>query len=167
MDFSINVSGLDEINNILKQLPENLGRRAANTAVRAGGMTIRKAIMAKLPDGSKVAKSIKVKKQRDVQGKTTYIVYCAAPLAHLREYGTAPHIIVAGVNTNRKSSTQTGKKALSDGTTIFGKVVHHPGTQAQPFFRPAVDESAELAIAKMREVMARAVARAAQKWIES
>jgi HK97 gp10 family phage protein len=169
MDFSIKITGLDQINAVLKQLPENIGRRAANTAVRAAGMTIRKAIMARIPKGKtgNLAKSIKVKKQRDQQGKTTYTVYSSAPHAHLVEYGTAPHIIVAGRKTNRKSTYETGKKTLSDGSSIFGTQINHPGAKAEPFFRPAFDESAERALANMREVMAKAVARAATKWVES
>jgi HK97 gp10 family phage protein len=168
MDFSLNISGFDEINAILKQLPENLGRRAANTAVRVAAMTIRKAVMARRPDSNgKIAKSVKVKKLKDQPGKTAYRVYCAAPNAHLLEFGTAPHVIVAGRNSGRKSFTETGKKVLSDGSNIFGTQVNHPGAHAKPFFRPAVDESAERAIANMREVLAKAVARAAQKWVDS
>lgn len=43
------------------------------------------------------------------------------------EYGTRPHIIQSHGNyplRNRK----TGQ--------VFGRLVHHPGTQAQPFIRP-------------------------------
>jgi HK97 gp10 family phage protein len=46
------------------------------------------------------------------------------------EFGTRPHTIT--VKTAR---------VLSDGKTIFGKRVQHPGTQAQPFMRPAVDRN--------------------------
>lgn len=45
------------------------------------------------------------------------------------EYGSAPHTI-----------RSTGPWPLRNGETgeTFGRVVHHPGTPAQPFIRPAV-----------------------------
>lgn len=50
------------------------------------------------------------------------------------EVGTKPHVIRSGGDyplRNRK----TGQ--------IFGKVVHHPGTTAQPYLRPALDDLSE------------------------
>ena len=46
------------------------------------------------------------------------------------EYPTAPHIIRAAPG---KMLHFTGK----DGNDVFAKEVHHPGTDAQPFIRPA------------------------------
>lgn len=46
------------------------------------------------------------------------------------EFGTRPHVI-----------TIKNAKALSDGKTIFGVRVNHPGTKAQPFMRPAMDRN--------------------------
>lgn len=45
------------------------------------------------------------------------------------EYGSRPHLIVSH-----------GSWPLRDRATgqVFGRVVHHPGTPAQPFMRPAV-----------------------------
>lgn len=47
------------------------------------------------------------------------------------EYGTSPHII-RPINTKALKFKVGGK-------TIFAKVVHHPGTNAQPFFRTSLD----------------------------
>jgi hypothetical protein len=48
------------------------------------------------------------------------------------ELGTKPHLIVAH-----------GPYPLRDKHgRVFGRVVHHPGTQAQPFLRPALDDLA-------------------------
>jgi hypothetical protein len=44
------------------------------------------------------------------------------------EYGTGPHEIRI-----KKA------KVLTDGKNFFGKVVQHPGTEAVPFMRPAID----------------------------
>jgi HK97 gp10 family phage protein len=46
------------------------------------------------------------------------------------EYGTRAHVIKI-----------KNKKGLSDGTNFFGKSVQHPGTQAQPFLRPAYNKA--------------------------
>ena len=43
------------------------------------------------------------------------------------EFGTVAHKI-----------SVKSKKALSDGKSVFGKTVNHPGTQEQPFLRPAL-----------------------------
>jgi hypothetical protein len=45
------------------------------------------------------------------------------------EYGTKPHLITSHGNYPLRS--RTGQ--------VFGKVVHHPGTKAQPFLRPSLD----------------------------
>lgn len=49
------------------------------------------------------------------------------------EYGTIPHKIRV-----------KNKKVLSDGKTIFGKEVNHPGTQAQPFIRPSLHQLSKI-----------------------
>jgi len=47
------------------------------------------------------------------------------------EYGTSPHLI--------RPREKKALKFKKDNKTIFAKEVHHPGTNAQPFFRPALD----------------------------
>ena len=47
------------------------------------------------------------------------------------EFGTKPHVIRAR-NAHVLANTRTGD--------MFGPVVHHPGTKAQPFLRPALDD---------------------------
>ncbi len=48
------------------------------------------------------------------------------------EYGTSPHII--------RPKSAKALKFSSKGKTIFSKKINHPGTPAQPFFRPALDQ---------------------------
>ena len=64
----------------------------------------------------------------DVEDDGTINFYMMAHGAHI-EYGTKPHVIKA-----------KNKKVLSDGKNIYGKVVNHPGTQAQPFIRPSLHQ---------------------------
>lgn len=55
--------------------------------------------------------------------------YPKASYAPYVEFGTAPHIIRA-VNKRVLANTQTGQ--------VFGPVVHHPGTKANPFMERIV-----------------------------
>ncbi len=57
-------------------------------------------------------------------------VYSTSGYGGILEVGSPPHII--RVKT---------AKVLTDGTTFFGKEVHHPGTAARPYFKPALDKS--------------------------
>ena len=62
---------------------------------------------------------------------TTGIVHADEKYAEYVEYGTKPHII-----------TPKNKKALYwKGAFSPVKLVHHPGTKANPFFRRGVDQS--------------------------
>lgn len=99
-------------------------------------------------------------------GTTRFTVLTTSPHAHLVEYGTSPHLIQAGEKRSGSSASDTGKKVLSDGSQIFGRTIQHPSSQAKPFFRPAIDESAERALDTMREVLARAIVKAAGKFIQ-
>lgn len=56
----------------------------------------------------------------------------SAPYAPYVEFGTAPHDI----------KPKAGHKALKfmvNGHPVYAKIVHHPGTKAQPFVRPAFE----------------------------
>lgn len=55
-----------------------------------------------------------------------------APYAGFVEFGTKPHII--------RPKTPGGVLAFKIGNRqVFAKVVHHPGTKAQPYVRPAFE----------------------------
>lgn len=87
---------------------------------------MRKAPVNKQSGGGNLRQSIK-----------TYIdplrgrVAAEAKYAAAVEMGTSPHIIRAHGKT--LANRRTGQ--------FFGKTVQHPGTRAQPFMRPAVDDS--------------------------
>ena len=66
-----------------------------------------------------------------VPGYTNYTLTAATDYAEAVEYGTSPRVIKA-----------VNKKALKfkmGGKEVIVKQVNHPGTEAQPFFRPALD----------------------------
>lgn len=65
-------------------------------------------------------------------GALSYILYAGVEYAPDVEFGTSPHVI-----------KPVNKKALKfkvDNKTIFSKKIMHPGTEAQPYFRPALDQ---------------------------
>lgn len=58
------------------------------------------------------------------------VSYDRAPHAHLVEFGTKGHVI--------KAPGKRGKaRVLSDGSTVYGTAMRHPGTRKRPFMRPA------------------------------
>lgn len=54
-----------------------------------------------------------------------------APYAWYVEFGTKPHII--------KAKPGKSLKFQKDGKTIYAKQVRHPGTKAQPYVRPVIE----------------------------
>lgn len=129
------ITGLRELNKALTKLPERIERNIMSSAVRAGANEIKKAAVTNL--GGKKS-DIVVKKSRAPKGTTQYKIGINADKWYLqfKEFGTKPHVIKS-------------KKLMSDGSTVFGRVVDHPGQAAKPFLRPAFDENTRKAINAM------------------
>ena len=70
-----------------------------------------------------------------VPGATTYELADGVTYGVDLEYGTDPHVI----KVKNKKVLANKKKGL-----IFGKIVNHPGTTAQPFMRPALFQVKEI-----------------------
>ena len=66
-----------------------------------------------------------------VEGYSSYLLSDGVDYGVDVEFGTSPHIIKPKGNA---------LKFKIDGKTIFSRKVMHPGTEAQPFFRPALDQ---------------------------
>lgn len=67
------------------------------------------------------------------------------PYGKYVEFGTKPHTIMP-----------VAKKALANQKMgiIFGKIVRHPGTRAQPFLSPALDENSVRVMSYFRDATA-------------
>lgn len=65
-------------------------------------------------------------------GYSFYELATTKEYAEAVEFGTAPHII--------RPVNGKALKFKADGKTIFAKKVNHPGTRAQPYFRPSLDQ---------------------------
>lgn len=59
------------------------------------------------------------------------------------EFGTSPHII--------RPKSMKALKFKAGGKTIFAKKIMHPGTSAQPFFRPSLDQVKQIWVARYFE----------------
>jgi len=78
-------------------------------------------------DTGRLAESIKL--YPSYLGAEKFLLITSVEYAEYLEYGTRPHIIRI-----------KNKKVLASKKAIFGKEVKHPGTEAQPFMRPALDQ---------------------------
>lgn len=140
------IGGGRELDAFLQQLPVKVEKNILRAALRAGANQFRSGARQKVPvDDGDLKRSIRVT-TRTKRG-TVYAAVKAggrtAPHAHLVEFGTKAHKIVA-------------KK--QDALSFNGRIVRevdHPGARPQPFMRPTFDGGATAAIAatgaKIRE----------------
>lgn len=81
-------------------------------------------------DKGRLRNSINLKPQ--MEGYSSYRLSDGVEYGVDVEYGTAPHVI--------KPSSMKALRFKVDGKNVFAKKIMHPGTEAQPFFRPALDQ---------------------------
>jgi len=92
-------------------------------------------------DKGRLKNSINLKPS--IPGYANYILSDAVEYGPDVEFGTAPHII--------RPSTMKALRFKAGGKTIFAKKINHPGTRAQPFFRPALDQVKNIWVARYFE----------------
>jgi len=78
-----------------------------------------------------------------IPGAKSYVLADGVTYGIDVEFGTAPHII--------RPRTKKALKFKSGGKDVFAKKVKHPGTPAQPFFRPALDQVKKIWMARYME----------------
>lgn len=152
------ISGLAQLDAMLKQLPATVEGNIMRGALRAGQKVIMEEARARVPvDQGDLKKSIRIqyrarsKKHGWVRmhlvagGKKAYT-------AHWIEYGTASHytgsgrtvgkayIIKAKDSQGRQLGSKLKRAALRIGAKMVGQVTH-PGIKARPFMRPAFDRA--------------------------
>lgn len=153
-DFHI--KGMKEMRKMLLQLKvdDKKKQQIVHNALKAGAREIRKVVKRNAP-GDRIWRSFKMKVGRGFNMPTVEFGMGGpkAPHAHLVEFGTSAHVI----NIEKK-------KALSDGATVFGTVVHHPGSDEKPFFRPALITSAEAAGNAFAIKMGKEIAKTIKKY---
>lgn len=149
MRDTVHVKGLSKLNEQLEQLPGKLQANVLRGALRTGAKVILDEAKAnvgvdtgELRDGLKISTSIRngtVTAKIKTRGKHGFI-------AGWIEFGTRAHAIRAKV-----------AKALGWGS-IFASSVEHPGIQARPFMRPALDSKAGQALLAAGEYMKKRLA---------
>jgi len=155
MANELHVSGLSELDRLLKELPAKIEGNIMRGAVRAGAKVMETRAKELVPvDDGDLRDSIKVstKSKRGQVSATVRAGGKKAFYAHMVEFGTARHFIKP---KKRKSLFFAG---------IAREVVDHPGTSPKPFMRPALDNSQREAVdAAAAYIRARLAKEAAKK----
>ena len=130
MANELHVSGLSELDKLLKELPARIEGNIMRGAMRAGAKVFADRAKQMVPVKSgQLRDSIKVS-TRSKRGRVSATVRAGgkkAFYAHMVEFGTARHFIKP---RKRKSLFFAG---------IAREVVDHPGASPKPFMRPALD----------------------------
>lgn len=137
MANELHVSGLSELDRLLKELPAKIEGNIMRGAVRAGAKVMETRAKELVPvDDGDLRDSIKVstKSKRGQVSATVRAGGKKAFYAHMVEFGTARHFIKP---RKRKSLFFAG---------MAREVVDHPGTSPKPFMRPALDNSQREAV---------------------
>jgi HK97 gp10 family phage protein len=146
---SVRVKGLSELNKFLQQLPAKVEANVLRGALRAGAKPILEQAKGGVPvDTGKLRDGLKIS-TRHRKGRVTAHVKAGgdhASIAHWIEYGVAAHQITAA---------KGGWLFFGNG---FAKAVNHPGVQARPFMRPALDMRAPSAVIAAAEYMKKRLA---------
>ena len=160
---TVTVSGLKELDDLLKQLPVKIERNVMRGAMRAGQKVIADAAKNNLRqngsvDTGELERSVRIRFQRKSEkfGWIRAFVMAGnkqAYYSHMVEFGTASYYSGKG-RTVGKPYEITPKVA---GSLFLGGVlresVTHPGIKPKPFMRPAIDNNSDAAIKAVVEYM--------------
>lgn len=151
------IKGLRELDERLKQLPVEIGRKVLTSAVRSGAYVIRREAIARAPVGKddphprygRLSQNIRTAAVAERSASATVLVHTGRAFwARFVEFGT-------GVRRVRR------KRVMSDGTTFYGlEVAPMP---ARPFMRPAFDAKSRTAVDAIAKALARGIDRAVAK----
>lgn len=145
-----------QLESLLIGLGPRVAGRVSGNAVRAAGRVVAAEQRKEVPvDTGDLRKSIKVRsaksRLRTRKSAVAGVFGTEGPLAHIIEFGVAPHTIAAK------------GKGLSDGTSFYGLTVNHPGTSPDPFITRAFEASKFRAVDKIKESLAAGIARESAK----
>jgi HK97 gp10 family phage protein len=132
IEIEFKLDALDKLKEALRRAPartvDEIGKAVQKSALIIQSNAIREAPVNKQTGGGNLRQNIRT----SLKSKLRAEVISKAPYSGYVEYGTAPHIIVP-VNKKALANTRTGQ--------FFGKVVHHPGTKANPYMHRALEKS--------------------------
>jgi HK97 gp10 family phage protein len=154
MVSELHVSGLSELDKLLKELPAQVERNILRGAMRAGAKVFEGRAKQLVPVRSgQLRDSIKVS-TRSKRGRVSATVRAGgkkAFYAHMVEFGTARHFIKP---RKRKSLFFAG---------LAREVVDHPGSAPRPFMRPALDGGQAEAVNAAADYIRKRLAKEAAK----
>jgi HK97 gp10 family phage protein len=132
MEIKLEIQNLKELRDALLKAPNiaviEYGNALERSARKIEADAKHNAPVNKQSGGGTLRQSISSR----MEGRIRAVVESRAKYSSYVDQGTRPHTITV---SNRKvlANRRTGQ--------IFGRVVHHPGTRAQPFFTNAVKDN--------------------------
>jgi HK97 gp10 family phage protein len=124
------IAGGRELDDLLRTLPVKMHRNINRAALRAGAAVYLAEVKPRIPEDSgqlRASARITTRAKGDEVSASVKVGNFVAWYAHLVEFQTRPHVIEAKPG-----------HAMRFGSVVTHEV-HHPGTRAQPFMRPAAD----------------------------
>jgi HK97 gp10 family phage protein len=156
------IAGGRQLAQLLDTLPVKVERNIMRGALRAGARVMLLEVKQRIPrDSGALAASARVT-TRAVRGEVTASVKIGNKkvwYAHLVEFGTKPHYISVsdedrgrGRTSGTLASIRTvNRRVLQIGANFVGPSVHHPGSSARPYARPAADAGFTPAMAAVQK----------------
>lgn len=130
--YTIEIKNLDAVQTVFRAAPlkmtAEIGRAISQTILTLERNIKREAPVNKQTGGGNLRQSVR----SQMTGPASGLVEVGAEYGAMVEFGTKPHLI-RPVNKRVLANRRQNK--------IFGTLVHHPGTKANPFFERGIDAS--------------------------
>ena len=184
---NIEITGLKELNDVLKSLPEKIEKNVMRGALRAGQKVMLDGAKAKVGSVTKkdtglLEKSLRIRFNRK-SGKFNWIrSYLIAGdkdayYSHMVEFGTVAHWITIKKEARLSRMTRRGPKKygisthnemLKNGSLVIGKnfvgaSVAHPGSKEKPFMRRTFDSYSNAAMSASVEYLRKRIPKELKK----
>lgn len=144
MEINIKIVDIKALEAAFRRAPQiavaEYDRAIERSAFKIEGDAKRNAPVNKQSGGGNLRQSISSR----MTGKASAVIESRAKYSAYVDQGTRPHIIRAK-NAKVLANRRTGQ--------FFGKVVHHPGTRAQPYFTNAVKDGVPYINDQLKQAM--------------
>ena len=159
----VTISGLKELDKMLKTLPVNIERNVLRGAMRAGQNVLAGAVKSNLKsngsvDSGELERSVRVRFKRKSEkfGWVRAFVFAGnkkAYYSHWVEFGTASYYSGNGrtVGAPYVITPKVAGSLFLGG--VFAESTVHPGIKPKPFMRPAFDNNSGAALAAVANYM--------------
>lgn len=169
----LDIKGLSQLDQVLKELPAQIEGRVVRGGLLAGQRVIAQAARDNLEGENAVKtgelkKSVRVrfKKKSQQYGWLRYEVVAGnkkAWYAHLLEFGTASYYTGKGKTVGKPYEIKPKNRKSLFVAGLFKEQVTHPGIRPRPFMRKAFDEKSKEAIEAMADYIRKRLPRELKK----